>query len=326
MSKEQPMPQELNLDIKHLLNTYGMLIILVVLYGVLSLKIENFATTATFLSILEQVSMFGIISIGVTIAIITTGIDLSSGSVVALASVVAASIVMKLGDGASVALFAFAAAIAVGGFCGSINGAFTAIGKIPPFIATLGMMTIARGIAQISSGGRPITADSDAFTWIADLKLLGIPGLVFIYVIVVIASHILLSQTQFGRHVYAIGGNRNAARISGINVRKTLIMVYTLAGALAGLAGAMLASRTYAGNPSYGNAWELDAIAAAVIGGTSLNGGIGSVPMCVIGALIIGTTNKGLNLLGVDPYWQLIIKGAIIIVAVLIDTMKRGRN
>lgn len=314
------------LDMKHLLNTYGMLIILVVLYTALSLKIDGFATMPTFLSILEQVSMFGIISIGVTIAIITTGIDLSSGSVVALASVVAASIVFKMGDGASVALFAFAAAVVVGGFCGSINGAFTAIGKIPPFIATLGMMTIARGIAQLYSKGRPITADSDAFTVVSEKVFGVIPGLVFIYIVVVIASHILLSKSQFGRHVYAIGGNRNAARISGINVRKTLIMVYTLAGALAGLAGAMLASRTYAGNPTYGTAWELDAIAAAVIGGTSLNGGIGSVPMCVIGALIIGTTNKGLNLLGVDPNWQLIVKGAIIIVAVLIDTLKRRRG
>lgn len=316
---------ENKIDIKHILNTYGMVLILGMLYAGLSLKIDGFYSLETFLSILEQVSMFGIISIGVTMAIITTGIDLSSGSVVALASVVAA-IIVKGSDGAFLALCAFVAAVGIGGICGAINGTFTAIGKIPPFIATLGMMTIARGAAQIISGGRPIDASGEAFTWIADLKLFNVPGLVFIYIIVVVVSHILLSKSQFGRHVYAIGGNRNAARISGINVRKTLIMVYTLAGALAGLAGAMLASRTYAGNPSYGNAWELDAIAAAVIGGTSLNGGIGSVPMCVIGALIIGTTNKGLNLLGVDPYWQLIIKGAIIILAVLIDTLKRRRD
>ncbi|MDO4434823.1 MAG: ABC transporter permease [Cardiobacteriaceae bacterium] len=317
---------EIKLDLKHLFNTYGMLIILVVLYTGFSIKIQGFYSVETLLSILEQVSMFGIISIGVTMAIITTGIDLSSGSIVALASVMAAIIVTG-SDSAFLALLAFMAAIGIGGFCGAINGAFTAIGKIPPFIATLGMMTIARGAAQLSSGGRPIDASGDGFTWIADLKLFnGIPGLVFIYVAIVILSHILLSRTQFGRHIYAIGGNRNAARISGINVRKTLIMVYTFAGALAGLAGAMLASRTYAGNPTYGVSWELDAIAAAVIGGTSLNGGIGSVPMCVIGALIIGTTNKGLNLLGVDPNWQLIVKGMIIIVAVLIDTLKRRRG
>lgn len=310
---------------KYLFNTYGMLMILLILFFSLSAAIDGFMSLRTILSIMEQVSMFGIISIGVTFAIITCGIDLSSGAVVALAAVVAASVV-SAADNAFAAIAGFAAAIAVGAVCGVINGGFTAIGKIPPFIATLGMMTIARGAAQIASGGRPIDASSDAFTWIADMSVLGIPGLVLIYSMVAIVAHILLSRSRFGRHVYAIGGNVHAARISGINVRRTLMLVYTFAGALAGLAGAMLAARTYAGNPAYGNMWELDAIAAAVIGGTSLAGGIGSVPMCVVGALIIGTTNKGLNLLGVDPYWQQIVKGCIIIFAVLLDTLKRRRS
>lgn len=309
---------------KHLLHTYGMLIILLLLFLGLSVSVDGFMSMRTVLSIMEQVSMFGIISIGVTFAIITCGIDLSSGAVVAL-SAVAAAMVVSASDSVFAALVGFSAAIAVGALCGVINGSFTAIGKIPPFIATLGMMTIARGAAQLASGGRPIDASSEAFTWIADISVFGIPGLVIIYIIVAAASHILLSRSKFGRHVYAIGGNINAARISGINVRRTLILVYTFAGALAGLAGAMLTARTYAGNPAYGNMWELDAIAAAVIGGTSLAGGVGSVPMCVIGALIIGTTNKGLNLLGVDPYWQQIVKGAIIILAVLLDTMKRRK-
>lgn len=314
------------LDFKQLFNAYGMIVVLVLLFLALSVSVDGFMSVRTILSIMEQVSMFGIISIGVTFCIITTGIDLSSGSVVALAAVVAASVVSGA-DSMFAAIVGFSAAIGVGAVCGVINGGFTAIGKIPPFIATLGMMTIARGAAQIASGGRPIDASADAFTWIADIKLFGfLPGLVLIYVIVVIASHILLSRSTFGRHVYAIGGNVNAARISGINVRRTLILVYTFAGALAGLAGAMLAARTYAGNPSYGLAWELDAIAAAVIGGISLAGGIGTVPMCVVGALIIGTTNKGLNLLGVDPYWQLVVKGGIIILAVLLDTLKRRKG
>ncbi len=313
------------IDFKKLFNAYGMLLILVLLFLGLSASVEGFLSVRTILSIMEQVSMFGIISIGVTFAIITTGIDLSSGSVVALAAVIAASIV-SVADNIFAAGGGFLAAIAVGALCGAINGGFTAYGRIPPFIATLGMMTIARGVAQIASNGRPIDASSDAFTWIADMSLFGIPGLVFIYAIVVVLSHILLSRSKFGRHVYAIGGNVNAARISGISVRKTLMLVYIFAGALAGLAGAMLAARTYAGNPSYGLAWELDAIAAAVIGGTSLAGGVGSVPMCVIGALIIGTTNKGLNLLGVSPYWQQIVKGAIIIIAVLLDTLKRRKG
>ena len=187
-------------------------------------------------------------------------------------------------------------------------------------------MIIARGAAQLYSDGRPIDASSSAFTWIADVNILGLPGLVILYVLIVIASHILLSRSTFGRHVYAVGGNLNAAKICGINTTKTLILVYTFAGALSGLAGALLAARTYAGNPSYGLAWELDAIAAAVIGGVSLSGGFGTIPMCVIGALIIGTTNKGLNMLGVDPYWQQIVKGGIIVVAVLLDTLKRRKK
>lgn len=313
------------IDFKHLLNTYGMLLILLILFLALSAYIDGFMSMRTVLSIMEQVSMFGIISIGITFAIITGGIDLSPGAVVALTAVVAASIV-SVADNFFSAVAGFAAAIAVGALCGVINGSFTAIGKIPPFIATLGMMTIARGAAQIASGGRPIDASADYFTWIADINVFGMPGLVIIYIIIAIGSHILLSRTKFGRHVYAIGGNQNAARISGINVRRTLILVYTLCGALAGLAGAMLAARTYAGNPAYGMAWELDAIAAAVIGGTSLAGGIGSVPMCIVGALIIGTTNKGLNLMGVDPYWQQIVKGVIIILAVLLDTLKRRKG
>lgn len=325
------------IDLKHLLNAYGMILILVVLFLGLSVVIDGFFSMKTVLSIMEQVSMFGIISIGVTFAIITGGIDLSSGAVVALSAVVAAlllslaqKLVALLGGNENfvevvLAIGAFALAIAIGAACGLINGAFSAIGRIPPFIATLGMMTIARGAAQLASGGRPIDASSDAFTWIGDVKLFGIPGLVFIYILVAIGSHILLSRSKFGRHVYAIGGNVNAARISGINVRKTLIYVYIFAGALAGLAGAMLAARTYSGNPAAGVAWELDAIAAAVIGGTSLAGGVGSVVMCVIGALIIGTINKGLNLLGVDPYWQQIVKGGVIIAAVLLDTLKRRK-
>ena len=298
---------------------------LIALFLALSFSIDGFFSTRTIWSIIEQVSMFGIIAIGVTFAIITTGIDLSSGSIVALTSVVAASVVTG-GDTVSAAILAFSLSLLLGALLGAINGGLTAIGSIPPFIATLGMMIIARGAAQLYSDGRPIDASSEAFTWISDVSFLGLPGLVILYIIIVIASHILLSRSTFGRHVYAVGGNLNAAKICGINTTKTLIWVYVLAGALSGLAGALLAARTYAGNPSYGLAWELDAIAAAVIGGVSLSGGIGTIPMCVIGALIIGTTNKGLNMMGVDPYWQQIVKGLIIVIAVLIDTLKRRKK
>lgn len=314
-----------NDTLKKLINTYGMVLILVILFLALSLSIDGFFSARTIWSIIEQVSMFGIIAIGVTFIIITTGIDLSSGSVVALTAVISASIVTG-NDGITTALLAFGASIAMGAIIGVINGTLTAVGTIPAFIATLGTMIIARGAAQLYSDGRPIDASSDAFTWIADVSFLGLPGLVVLYILIVICAHILLSRSTFGRHVYAVGGNLNAAKICGINTTKTLIWVYILGGALSGLAGALLASRTYAGNPSYGLSWELDAIAAAVIGGVSLSGGFGTIPMCVIGALIIGTTNKGLNMLGVDPYWQQIVKGGIIVVAVLLDTLKRRKK
>ncbi|BFU59881.1 MULTISPECIES: ABC transporter permease [Rodentibacter] len=314
-----------NPTLKKLLNTYGMVLILILLFLSLSISIDGFFSARTIWSIIEQVSMFGIIAIGVTFIIITTGIDLSSGSVVALTAVLSASIVTG-GDSVTAALIAFGASILLGAALGAVNGGLTAIGGIPPFIATLGMMIIARGAAQLYSDGRPIDASSEAFTWISDVSIFSLPGLVLLYIIIVIGSHILLSRSTFGRHVYAVGGNLNAAKICGINTTKTLIWVYILGGALSGLAGALLAARTYAGNPSYGLSWELDAIAAAVIGGVSLSGGFGTIPMCVIGALIIGTTNKGLNMLGVDPYWQQIVKGGIIVVAVLLDTLKRRKK
>lgn len=310
-----------SIDIKDFLFKYGMVVILILLFIFFSATVPNFSSMNSMLNTLEQVSMFGVISLGVTFAIITGGIDLSTGSIVAFASVVAASVVTGT-DGASFAILAFLAAMAVGALCGLVNGGFTAIGGIPPFIATLGMMTIARGAAQLYSGGRPIDASSDAFTNVAGSNILGIPGLVWIYAIAIIISFILLNKTKYGRHVFAIGGNMNASRICGINVERTLILTYVYIGALSGLSGAMLTSRTFAGNPAYGIMWELDAIAATVIGGTSLAGGKGSVIMCVIGALIIGVINKGLNGLGVDPYWQQIVKGVIIIGAVQLDTLK----
>ncbi len=208
-----------NDTIKKILNTYGMVFILIALFLALSFSIDGFFSTRTIWSIIEQVSMFGIIAIGVTFAIITTGIDLSSGSIVALTSVVAASVVTG-GDTVSAAILAFSLSLLLGALLGAINGGLTAIGSIPPFIATLGMMIIARGAAQLYSDGRPIDASSEAFTWISDVSFLGLPGLVILYIIIVIASHILLSRSTFGRHVYAVGGNLNAAKICGINTTK----------------------------------------------------------------------------------------------------------
>jgi inositol transport system permease protein len=277
---------------------------------------------ANLINVIRQISITAIIGMGVTMCIITTGIDLSSGSVVALAGVVAAS----FGKGDYPLILPIILALIAGAACGFINGSLSAYGKIPPFIATLGMMSIARGAALIYSDGRPITGLSDAFNFIGGGYILGIPMPVIIMIIVGIIMYVLLNHTKFGKYVYAIGGNQRAAVASGINVKKYLVIIYTLASVLAALAGIILAARLNAGQPTAGVSYELDAIASSVIGGTSLTGGIGTIPGVIIGALIIGVLTNGLVLLGVSPYIQTILKGVIIIAAVLIDALRRNRG
>jgi inositol transport system permease protein len=293
----------------------GMCVIMTILY-------PPFIRMANLINVIRQISITAIIGMGVTMCIITTGIDLSSGSVVALAGVVAAS----FGKGDYPLILPIILALIAGAACGFVNGSLSAYGKIPPFIATLGMMSIARGAALIYSDGRPITGLSDAFNFIGGGYILGIPMPVIIMIIVGIIMYVLLNHTKFGKYVYAIGGNQRAAVASGINVKKYLVIIYTLASVLAALAGIILAARLNAGQPTAGVSYELDAIASSVIGGTSLTGGIGTIPGVIIGALIIGVLTNGLVLLGVSPYIQTILKGVIIIAAVLIDALRRNRG
>jgi inositol transport system permease protein len=229
------------------------------------------------------------------------------------------SIVMPIGIAIIIGLM-------VGLILGTINGSLHAFGKIPPFIATLGMMTVARGLALLYSNGRPIGDLKESFMFIGGGSFLHISIPIWIYLFVGIISHIMLSKSRFGRYIFAIGGNEQAARICGINVEKVKVMVYAYAGLLSAIAGIMLVSRTAAGNPSYGVSYELDAIASTVIGGTSLSGGVGSIPLCVIGALIIGVLNNSMDLMGVNAYWQQIVKGLIIVIAVLIDARKQRKK
>ncbi|HIL72008.1 MAG TPA: ABC transporter permease, partial [Verrucomicrobia bacterium] len=214
--------------------------------------------------------------------------------------------------------------LAVGAFTGAISGSLVGLGKIPAFIATLGMMIAARGSALIYSDGRPISNFTSSFDFIGRGYLFGIPFPIFVLGATAISIHVLLAHTRFGKHVYAIGGNEQAAIVSGINVPKCLILVYTIAGALSGLAGILLTSRVSVGQPTLGVGYELDAIAAAVIGGASLSGGIGRVYGTVVGALLIGVLNNGLDLLRVDPNWQQVVKGMLIVGAVLMDKRRHG--
>lgn len=305
-----------------LLSKYGIVLVLLAMMVTMSILSEAFLTTQNLLNVVRQISFIGIVAMGVTMVIITTGIDLSSGSLIALVSVASASFAHP---GEYPLIVPLIIGLAIGAAAGFINGTITAKGKIPAFIATLGMMIAARGLALLYSDGRPIPDLSPSFLFIGKGEVLGIPFPIIVFVIMGLISHLMLSKTKFGKYTYAIGGNEQAARICGINVDRYKILIYTYAGLLSAIAGMMLTARISVGQPSMGNMFELDAIAAAVIGGTSLSGGVGTIGGTMIGALIIGVLNNGLDLLGVSSYWQQILKGIIIVSAVLIDARKNKK-
>jgi ribose/xylose/arabinose/galactoside ABC-type transport system permease subunit len=295
---------------------YGIYFAFVLLAGILSITSPPFRTLSNVENILQQISVNGIIAVGMTLVIITAGIDLSVGSVLALSAVVASS----FADAKSGSLFvAIAVGILTGLVCGTVNGILIAKKRLAPFIVTLGMMTVARGMALVYTNGRPVINLSDSYDEIGGGSLGNIPYSAMIFFLVLVLGAFLLHFTRFGRYVYAVGGNELAAKVSGVNTDRVLIEVYALAGALAGLAGIVLSSRVMSGSPATGTGYELDAIAAVVIGGTSLSGGIGSIAGTLVGVLIIGVMNNGLDLLNVSSYWQQIVKGVIIVLAVLLD-------
>ena len=301
---------------KNYLSKYGILMALLVICIVLSFATPYFFTAQNLLIVLRQVSINGILAIGVTFVIIAGGIDLSLGSVIALTGVIAASFAHP---GTYPLIVPLLLAILSGVLIGAVNGLTITIGRVAPFIVTLGMMTIARGLALVLSNGRPVTNLSPSFNFIGGGNVFGIPVPILIFAFVIVVSSIILKYTRIGRYVYAVGGNENAARASGILVNRVKLFAYIMCSGLAALAGIVLASRITTGQPNAGIAYELDAIAAVVIGGTSLLGGRGSIAGTVIGVLIIGVINNGLDLLNVSSYYQQIIKGIIIVGAVLLD-------
>jgi putative xylitol transport system permease protein len=314
-----------------MLQRYGILLALLVACLTLALINENFLSTRNILNVLRQTSINGILAIGMTFVILTRGIDLSVGSVAALAGVVAASLATTssagtVAGGPYPALIAIAAGLAVGMACGGISGGIVARFRVPAFVVTLGMLSAARGMTLIYSGGRPIPNLTDEFRWIGTESIWGIPVPIFLLLGTFAVAHFVLTQTRFGRHVYAVGGNPHAAKVSGLPVNRIRFWVYVIAGALAGLAGMLLAARTGSGLPQAGIAYELDAIAAVVIGGTSLAGGVGRVTGTLIGALLIGVMNNGLDLMGVESYYQQVIKGVLIVAAVMLDQSKNKQD
>jgi inositol transport system permease protein len=307
---------------------YGLVLALVVIGVALSLARPNFLTATNLINVVRQISINGILAVGVTFVLLTGGVDLSLGSLVALTGVVAACFAHP-GDqpalmAAALAVGASSLGVLAGGLCGAANGLIISRGRVAPFIVTLGMMTAARGLALVISGGKPVSNLSPEFTWLGRADLLGVPAQVFLLAGVAAASWLFLENTRWGRYLYAVGGNETAARAAGINVAAIKTFAYVTCGALAGLAGVVLASRITTGQPNAGLGYELDAIAAVVIGGTSLSGGVGGVGGTLLGALLIGVLNNGLDLLNVSSYYQQIVKGLIIVGAVWLD--QRGRR
>jgi inositol transport system permease protein len=284
-----------------------------------------------------QVAVIGIIAVGVTQVIITGGVDLSSGSVVGVTAMMAASLAQTSDFARAVypsltdmpVIVPVAAGLLVGLIAGLINGSLIAFTGIPPFIATLGMMVAARGVAKWYTRGQPVSMLSDDYAAIgANLDVVGIsvPVPVIIFLVVALIFHVALRYTRYGKFTYAIGANVQAARVSGINVGRHLIKVYAIAGLLSGLAGVVLSARAISGQAGMGVAYELDAIAAAVIGGTSLAGGVGRITGTVIGTIILGVMTSGFTFLRIDAYYQEIVKGVIIVAAVIIDQHRQRKR
>ena len=305
---------------------FQSLIALFVLCLVISLLSDKFLTATNAWNVMRQISVNICISVGMTLVVLTAGIDLSVGSVLVLCGAITAGLLKNGIEIPSANLFigftilgAGVAGLLAGSLLGWFNGWTITKFKVPPFVATLAMLTIARGLTMLWTKGFPITGLNENFAYIGTGWFIGIPLPVWISGIIVFIATIITNKTKLGRYIYAIGGNENAATLSGINIKKIKIIVYSIAGSLAAVGGILVTSRLDAAQPNAGTGYELDSIAAVVIGGTSLSGGKGSVLGTVLGAIIIGVLNNGLVLLNVSPFWQQVVKGFVILIAVIID-------
>lgn len=316
-----------------LIQKYGIILVLLFLIIGISIAEPKFLSSTNIFNVLTQSSIYGIMALGMTLVITSKGIDLSVGSILAFSGVVAASLAQVStattlyypGMGQMPVIVPIIAAVAIGALLGGINGGLIAYTGIPAFIATLGMMTIARGFALIYTGGKPVSQFTPGMMFIGS-KVASIPVPVIVYLIMIIITWILLGYTSFGKNIYAIGGNIKAAEISGVNVKRNLVFIYGFMGVCCAVAAIVFAGRVGSVHPGAATGYELTAIAATTIGGTSHYGGIGTIWGAVVGALVLGVLRNGLTLLGIHAYWQQIIEGVIIIVAVIIDMRKNARK
>ena len=302
-----------------LMRGYGIFVGFIAVVIVLSiLEPRAFPTPKNLLNIVRQSSIHGVMAIGMTFVILTAGIDLSVGSLLALTGVLCASFEHAGLPVSSVVLLTLAA----GAFMGFINGFVITKGRVTPFVVTLGMMSVARGLAHIYTGGQPISGFGESFRFIGAGVFLGVPIPIVMFLATVMIAAVVLKRTLLGRYTYAIGGNEQAVRLSGIDVDRYKTIAYVISGLTAALGAIILTARLNAGETTAGKGYELDVIASVVIGGTSLMGGRGGVWGTFIGALLIGTINNGMNLLGISSYWQLVVRGSIIVGAVLLDRLR----
>ncbi|EKF37213.1 ribose ABC transporter permease RbsC [Bacillus xiamenensis] len=304
----------------HIMQKLGPFLGLIILVAIVSILNPAFLEPLNILNLLRQISINALIAFGMTFVILTGGIDLSVGAILALSSALTAGFIVSGMD----PILAIIVGCIIGAILGMVNGLLITKGKMAPFIATLATMTIFRGLTLVYTDGNPITGlgSNYAFQLFGRGYFLGIPVPAITTLLTFIVLWVLLHKTPFGRRTYAIGGNEKAALISGIKVPRVKIMIYSLAGFMSALAGAILTSRLNSAQPTAGTSYELDAIAAVVLGGTSLSGGRGRIVGTLIGVLIIGVLNNGMNLLGVSSFYQSVVKGIVILIAVLLDRKK----
>ncbi|AKA68325.1 ABC transporter permease [Clostridium scatologenes] len=315
--------KERNFFVQFLRENLGILIGFIALCVLLSFISPVFLSQKNIMNVLRQTSTNLYLACAMTMVIILGGIDLSVGAIIALSGVVTGGLIAFQGAPVFVAVIA---GLLSGVVIGVFNGLVVAKTTIPPFIVTLATMNIARGAAYVYTGGKPIRVMSDGFNFIGSGYVFNfLPTPVFYLIIILVISVLIMNKTKLGRHIYAVGGNREAARFSGIKIDKVLFFPYAFSGLMAAIAGIVLASRMFSGQPTAGNGAEMDAIAAVVLGGTSMSGGSGKMGGTVIGGLVIGVLSNGLNLMNVDSFWQYIVKGVVILIAVYVDALKKKK-
>lgn len=317
-----PKSVEKRAQFKGLYTLLGLVVFILLMVVTMSIVSPVFLTSGNIINIIRQVSLNGILAVGLTFVILTGGIDLSVGSLVAVTGVVVGSMLVN-GYGW---MEAVVAGVAISVLFGVFNGVMIAYCGLPPFIATLAGQTIGRGFALVFSDGKPYALADKDFLFIGKGSALGIPIPIWILFIVCAVAAIVLNKTTYGRHVYAFGGNRNATKLSGVKTKFVEMIVYVISALMAGIVGIILAARISSGQPTAGTGYELDAIAAVAIGGTSMSGGIGTLAGTILGFIIIGVLSNSLTLLNVSSFYQQIVKGAIILIAVLMDMRSKRKE